>query len=59
MALYYKNKEIIAIYYGEKVVNAIYKKGKLVWEAIRSCFGKGWWVNTFYWSNEDSWKNNY
>lgn len=30
---------------------------RLVWQAIRSCFGRGWWVNEKPWSNKDVWKN--
>lgn len=59
MALYVNDKEISAIYYGRKVISAVYKGGKLVWEAIRSCFGKGWWINNFPWRNEEGWKNNF
>ena len=31
---------------------------RMVWELIRSCFGRGFWVNEQPWNNEDGWKNN-
>lgn len=32
--------------------------GKLVWQAISSCFGAGYWINEYAWKNNDGWKNN-
>lgn len=58
MAGYFGNREFTAVYFGKKVVTAIYKGAKLVWEAIRSCFGKGYWINAYPWDNEDAWENN-
>jgi hypothetical protein len=55
---YFKNKEIASVYKKDKAIAAIYKGARLVWEAVRSCFGKGYWINTYPWSNEDGWKNN-
>ncbi|CAG9926598.1 MFS transporter [Bacteroides ovatus] len=55
----YKNgKEITSIFKGERPIGAIYKGSKLVWQAIRSCFGKGFWNNEKPWNNEEGWKNN-
>lgn len=58
MAGFYKGKEIANVYHKNRVINAIYKGAVLVWEAVRSCFGKGFWVNEQPWDNEDGWKNN-
>ena len=33
------DKEVTAIRVGERVVAAVYIGAKLVWQAIRSCFG--------------------
>lgn len=30
---------------------------KLIWEAIRSCFGSGFWINNRPWINNSAWKN--
>lgn len=36
-----KQREITGVYLGEKVITAVYKGSRLVWQAIRSCFGNG------------------
>lgn len=36
---------------------AIYKGARLVWMAIRSCFGAGFWINEKPWLNSEAWKN--
>lgn len=58
MAIFIKDKEVTAVNFGERAIAAVYKGTRLVWEAIRSCFGKGFWINTYSWDNADSWKNN-
>lgn len=58
MGIFLKDKEITAVYYGERAIAAVYKGAKLVWEAIRSCFGKGFWVDAYPWDNGDAWQNN-
>jgi len=55
----YKNgKEITAVSLGTRAIAAIYKGTQLVWQAIRSCFGSGQWINEKPWINEEAWKNN-
>ena len=51
-------KELTALYKGSKVISYVYKGSKLVWQAITSCFGAGYWRNDYPWKNEDCWKNN-
>lgn len=36
-----------------------YIKGawRLIWQAIRSCFGRGFWANDKSWSNTDGFRN--
>lgn len=58
MAIFIKDKEVSAVYYGKKAISAIYRGAKLVWEAISSCFGAGYWDGTRPWSNDDAWKGN-
>lgn len=58
MGLYFKDKEISSVYRGNKAIVAIYKGAKLVWTAISSCFGKGYWINADAWDNQDGWQNN-
>lgn len=51
------NKELQALYYGKKQISAVYRGLHLVWQAIRSCFGSGFWINTSPWKNDEGWKN--
>lgn len=50
-------KEIVLIYAANKAISAVYKGTRMVWQAIRSCFGAGYWVNEKPWINEEEWKN--
>lgn len=58
MAGYIKGREIAAVYMKDKAIAAIYDGARLVWEAVSSCFGKGFWMSPLPWSNEEGWKNN-
>lgn len=49
--------EVTGIRVGDRVVSAVRKGVLLVWEAVRSCFGKGFWINDKPWNNKDGWKN--
>lgn len=51
------NKEISAIEYAGKKIAFVYRCGKLVWQAIRSCFGAGFWSNDKPWDNNEGYKN--
>ena len=51
-------KEVTGIFHGGKTGTALYKGSILVWEAVKSCFGRGMWVNEKGWVNEDGWRNN-
>lgn len=56
--LYKGGKEITAVYIGQRTISAIYKGGRLVWQAVRSCFGAGLWRNDKPWRNDEGWRNN-
>lgn len=58
MTLKNNNQDIIGISKGGVIISSVYKGVTLVWSAIRSCFGIGYWVNTMPWSNADVWRNN-
>lgn len=45
-------KEIYEVYY---VINNI---AKIVFEAISSCFGLGYWRNAKGWISKEGWRNN-
>ena len=67
MALYVRKdndeiKQVTSIYKGtetgSKVISAVYLGLKLIWQYIKSCFGRGYWINDKMWSNTDAWANN-
>lgn len=39
-----------------KVYTVVGEEVKLIWEAIRSCFGSGFWINERPWINNNNWK---
>lgn len=55
--IFFGDKEITLVQLGSKAITQIYLGIKLVWEAIRSCFGAGFWKNESPWSNTEGWKN--
>lgn len=57
MALYSKEKNISAILKGNKNIAAVYKGSRLIWQYIRSCFGRGYWINEKPWQDDNGWKN--
>lgn len=54
--IFKKEKEIVSVFRENKAITAIYKGSRLVWQAIRSCFGAGFWINEKSWINEEGWK---
>ena len=53
----YKNqKEITGIHHAGKVITAVYHGVRLVWQAVRSCFGSGAWLGERPWLGDDPWK---
>lgn len=55
--IFKEEKEIVAVFKGKRAIAAIYRGSRLVWQAIRSCFGTGYWVNKKSWINDEGWKN--
>lgn len=53
----YNQKEIVDIRKGDIEIKALYRGITLLWEAIQSCFGKGFWINDKAWTNDSAWKN--
>lgn len=54
--IYKNNKAITGVYINDRAIGAIYKGTQLVWQAIRSCFGRGFWIPSKPWIETDSWK---
>lgn len=57
MGLYVNNQQINTIYKGNKTIQAVYHGLKLIWQYIKSCFGRGYWINEKQWSQTDGWAN--
>ena len=63
MGLFIKNNEnndkrrVITIIKSNKYIAVVYQGSRLVWQYIRSCFGRGYWINEKPWSETDGWKN--
>lgn len=57
MGIFIAGKEVTAVNAYGRAITAIYAGTRLVWQAIRSCFGSGWWVNEKPWLNEEGWRN--
>ena len=54
----FKNQhEFNGAYLGQTVISNIYQGTVVIWQAVKSCFGKGSWINTAPWVNTDGWKN--
>lgn len=55
--IFKNNKELSTIYLGEKPLVAIYKGARMIWQAVRSCFGRGYWIGSKPWIGTDKWKS--
>lgn len=54
----FKNgKELAEIYHGTLSIEEMYRGKVLIWQAARSCFGKGYWIGERPWLDNDAWKN--
>ena len=55
----YRNSKSIAYkLLGTRAIAAVYQGVRLVWQAVRSCFGSGVWVSRKPWIGSEKWKNN-
>jgi len=54
--LKYNDKEISSIFYKSKSIQTVYHYSKIVWEAVKSCFGRGFWISSKPWVGKDAWK---
>ena len=50
-------KIIETLYHGKLPIQEIRKGAQLLWEAIKGCFGSGFWKNEKGWINTEGWRN--
>ena len=55
--LYINEKQIDAINHLNKPIQAVYHMDTLVWQSVKSCYGRGYWINSAPWVNDEAWKN--
>ena len=51
-----KTHEVSRLTFGGKALNALYMGTRVIWQAIRSCFGSGRWVGSKPWAGNEKWK---
>ena len=51
----WNGKDPIRMVFGGKDIEFIVAKSQEIWTAVRSCFGKGYWVDDAVWVDEDVW----
>ena len=49
-------KAVKSFFLNGKFLSSMYKDGKLIWQAVRSCFGSGVWSGSKPWIGEEKWK---
>lgn len=55
--IYYNGILADIVYFNGNAIALAYYNGHLVYSAIHSCFGKGYWINDKPWSNTDAFKD--
>lgn len=50
-------KNIVSINHLAKGIQYVAHLGVVVWQAIRSCFGYGAWINDAPYLNDEGWNN--
>lgn len=48
--------DVVARNFGSKAISEVRKGARLMWQAIRSCFGAGYWRGDKPWIGTDAWK---
>lgn len=57
MGIVIGNKTLVARMKGTVAAQAVYRGVRLVWMAVRSCFGSGVWLDEKPWLDEEVWKD--
>lgn len=55
---FWNGKEITIRYIGRTPLQLAYKGARLIWQAVRSCFGSGIWIDEKPWIDDETWKDN-
>jgi hypothetical protein len=50
-------REVTIVHAFGKMCSFVAQGARLIWQALRSCFGNGSWVNNAPWNNTDGWRN--
>jgi len=40
-----------------EMVSEMWLNGELIWQAVRSCFGSGYWIDEKPWLDDEVWKD--
>lgn len=54
----YNQHSIVAKIINNRPLAAVYHGLRLVWIAVRSCFGSGVWIDEKPWIDDEFWKDN-
>lgn len=54
--MFFGEQDIVKIKAFGFLSSNVYKGTKLIWQAIRSCFGAGYWRGDKPWFGTDAWK---
>ena len=55
--IFNNSKQVSDIKHNTKGMTAIYHLSLLVWQNLKSCFGKGYWDSIAPWSDTEGWKD--
>lgn len=54
----YNQHSIVAKIINSRPLAAVYHGLRIVWIAVRSCFGSGVWIDEKPWIDDEFWKDN-
>lgn len=55
--LYRQGKEVVELLLGTLPLSELRKGQVLIWQAVRSCFGSGGWIDDKPWIDDEGWRN--
>lgn len=54
--IHHNKKQVGFSYFLKKSVSLVYHYGQLAYQAVRSCFGAGYWRGDKPWIGDEAWK---